>query len=58
MALAHDLFWRVKPGIQLNPMKGSDFNHGLHYMGQFNFDQGIGDIQTAITTLRALDDCT
>ena len=53
IALAPDLFWRLKPGIQLDPMKDADFEQGLDYMGKFNFDQGIGDIQTTITTLRS-----
>jgi len=52
IALAPDLFWRLKPGIQLDPMKDADFKQGLDYMGKFNFDQGVGDIQTTITTLR------
>jgi carboxymethylenebutenolidase len=52
IALAPDLFWRLKPGVQLDPMKDEEFQMGLDYMGKFNMDQGVSDIQTSITTLR------
>lgn len=54
MALAPDLFWRIKPGIQLDPTVDADFKTGLDYYGKFKVDTGIEDIQATITALRAL----
>lgn len=58
MALAPDLYWRLKPGVQLDPMKDEEFKAGLDYMGQFDFNNGVADIQATITTLRTLPGCS
>ncbi len=58
MALALDLFWRLKPGIQLDPTKEAEFKTGLEYYGKFSVDKGVEDIQTTISTLRKLPGCT
>ena len=52
MALALDLFWRIKPGIILDPMKQEDFDKGLEYYGKFDANKGVEDIQSTITALR------
>ena len=52
IALAPDLFWRLKPGIVLDPDITAEFNEALDWMGQFDQDAGIRDIQAAITFLR------
>jgi carboxymethylenebutenolidase len=57
MALALDLFWRLKPGIQLDPMKDAEFKQALDYYGQFNVDKGVEDIQATITHLRKTPGC-
>ncbi len=53
IALAPDLFWRLKPGIALDPDVEAEFTEALDWMGQFDQDQGVRDIQAAITFLRA-----
>ena len=53
-ALAPDLFWRIKPGIQLDPTVDADFKAGLDCYGKFNVDTGVEDIQASITALRCL----
>ena len=58
MALALDLFWRIKPGVILDPMKDDDFKVGFDLYGKFSVDKGVEDVQTAITTLRGLPGCT
>jgi len=58
MALALDLFWRIEPGIQIDPTKEGGFQKGLDYMGKFDPEQGVKDIQTAITTLRGTPGCS
>ncbi len=52
LALAPDLFWRMEPGISLDPDVESEFNQALDWMGKFNQDAGIRDIQAAIDYLR------
>jgi carboxymethylenebutenolidase len=52
IALAPDLFWRLKPGIELDPDVEVEFAEALDWMGRFDQDQGIKDIQAAINFLR------
>jgi len=54
IAVAPDLFWRIKPGIVLDPSKPDQFQQALAYMGQFDFDKGVGDIQATISHARKL----
>lgn len=58
IALAPDLFWRLKPGITLDPDVESEFMQALDWMGQFNQDAGIRDIQAAINFLRESEGTT
>jgi carboxymethylenebutenolidase len=52
IALAPDLFWRLKPGITLDPDVAEEFAEALDWMGQFDQDAGIRDIQAAINFLK------
>ncbi len=58
VALAPDLFWRMKPGVQLDPTIGSQLQEGFGYYQKFDVDKGVEDIQAAIDTLRRLPGCT
>lgn len=51
LALAPDLFWRLEPGVELDPDIESEFQTALDLMGKFDQDQGINDIQAAINFL-------
>lgn len=53
IALAPDLFWRLQPGIKLDPDVEAEFTQALDWMGKFNQDAGIRDIQAAINFLRS-----
>lgn len=53
LALAPDLFWRLEPGIQLDPDTPPQFQQALEYMGKFNQDAGIRDIEATIRAARA-----
>ncbi|MBC7986006.1 MAG: dienelactone hydrolase family protein [Sphingomonadaceae bacterium] len=48
LALAPDLFWRLEPGVELDPDVPEQFQQALGLMGRFNQDQGIMDIEAAI----------
>lgn len=58
VALAPDLFWRMKVGVELHPFFEEDFQAALGYYQKYNADQGVEDIQAAITTLRGIKGCT
>ncbi|HYZ47760.1 MAG TPA: dienelactone hydrolase family protein [Sphingomonas sp.] len=52
LALAPDLFWRLQPGVQLDPDVPDQFQLALGLMGNFDQDTGIRDIEATIKTAR------
>lgn len=54
LALAPDLFWRIEPGIELDPDIESEMQRALSLMGQFDQDKGVADIEATIRAARAL----
>lgn len=52
LALAPDLFWRLEPGIELDPDVPEEFDRALELMGQFDQDQGVVDIEATIRAAR------
>jgi carboxymethylenebutenolidase len=53
-ALAPDLFWRQKPGVELDPNIEAEFNEAFKYYQGFDVDKGIEDLNSAMAALRAL----
>jgi len=53
-ALAPDLFWRLKPGVQLTDQTDAEWQQAFGLMKQFNPDTGVADIQATIDTLRKM----
>ncbi len=53
LALAPDLFWRLEPGISLDPDVPEEMQQGLDWMGKFDQDKGIADIEATIRAARA-----
>jgi carboxymethylenebutenolidase len=53
LALAPDLFWRLQPGVELDPDKESEFEQALGLMKRFDQNQGIVDIEATIRAARA-----
>ncbi len=53
LALAPDLFWRLEPGIELDPDVPEQFRQALDWMGKFDQDIGIRDIEATIRAARA-----
>lgn len=53
LALAPDLFWRLEPGVELDPDVPDQFERALGLMNRFDQDQGIGDIEATIRAARA-----
>jgi len=54
VALAPDLFWRIEPGIELDPDLPEQMQRGLDLFGRFDQDKGIADIEAAIREARDL----
>jgi carboxymethylenebutenolidase len=52
LAIAPDLFWRLQPGVELDPDVPEEFQQALELMGKFNQDQGVRDIEAAIQEAR------
>ena len=52
LALAPDLFWRLEPGVELDPDIEPQFQRALEMMGKFNQDAGIRDIEATIRAAR------
>lgn len=52
LAVAPDLFFRMKPGIQLDPDVEAEFNEALDYFGKYNPDDGVKDIEATIHWIR------
>jgi carboxymethylenebutenolidase len=53
LAVAPDLFWRLRPGIELDADIESEFKEALGLMGRFDQDQGIRDIEATIRAARS-----
>jgi carboxymethylenebutenolidase len=56
VVLAPDLFWRMKPGIELGYSE-DDFKTAFGYYQRFNIDQAILDTGDALRALRANPAC-
>ncbi|KQN02144.1 MULTISPECIES: dienelactone hydrolase family protein [Sphingomonas] len=53
LAIAPDLFWRLEPGIELDPDIKPEFDRALELMGQFDQDKGVADIEASIRAVRS-----
>lgn len=53
-----DLFWRFEPRIELDPDVEAEFQTAIGYYQKYSEDDGVMDLQTTITALRADADCT
>ena len=54
LAIAPDLFWRLEPGVELDPDIEPEFRTALDLMGKFDQDQGVRDIEATIRYARTV----
>lgn len=54
LALAPDLFWRIRPEIELDPDVPEQMQEGLKLFGQFDQAQGVRDIEATIRAAREM----
>jgi len=52
-ALVPDLFWRIKPGIELTDQSEADMKEAFGLFQKFDVDKGVDDVQAAINVLRS-----
>lgn len=52
LAVAPDLFWRMEPGIELNPDVPAEMDRAMELFGQYNPDEGVKDIEASIHWIR------
>ena len=52
VALAPDLFWRIRANAELDADNPQEFQEALELMGRFEQDQGISDIEATIRAAR------
>ena len=57
VVLAPDLFWHIRPGIELGPSE-EDFKTALTYRDRFDVEQAMVDIGHTLQALRANRACT
>lgn len=53
LAVAPDLFWRIKPGIELDPDVDADLQEAFGYFGQYDPNDGVKDIEATIRAIRS-----
>jgi carboxymethylenebutenolidase len=53
LAVAPDLFWRIKPGIELDPDIEAELQEGFGYFGAYDPGDGVTDIEATIKWLHA-----
>jgi len=54
VAVAPDLFWRIRPGIQLNDRDPAELQQAFDLFGQFDIAKGVADIQATIDAARIM----
>lgn len=52
LAVAPDVFWRQKPGVELDADDPEQFQEGVGYMMKHDFDLGIRDVEATIHWIR------
>jgi carboxymethylenebutenolidase len=52
LAVAPDVFWRQKPGVELDPDVPEEFQQGVDLMMKHDFDAGIRDVEAVIHWIR------
>jgi carboxymethylenebutenolidase len=51
LAIAPDLFWRIQPGIALDPDIPEQLQQAFGYLGQYDANDGVTDIESVIKVL-------
>lgn len=55
-ALCPDLFWRQKPGVDLDDHKKEDWDQAFKYMNGFDLEKGLSDLDASANHLHEICD--
>ena len=58
VAISPDIYWRLKPGIELDPEVDGDGDRAMALSGELDRPQAVEDIAAAIGHLRDMAECT
>lgn len=58
LAVCPDLFWRIRPGIDITDQTQAEWDEAMGYLRQFDTDKGIEDIRATIDFVRKHEACT
>ena len=53
--LAPDLFWRIKPGVNLTDKTDAEWKEALDLMNKFNQAKGVEDLKAAVAFARTME---
>ncbi|MGD9981940.1 MAG: dienelactone hydrolase family protein [Hyphomonadaceae bacterium] len=54
LAIAPDLFWRIKPGIDITDQTEAEWKEALDYMNQLDKNASVRDVQATLTHARGM----
>src|SRR5262245_12867712 len=54
LAIAPDLFWRIKPGIDITDQTDAEWKEALGYMNQLDKNASVTDVQATLTHARGM----
>jgi carboxymethylenebutenolidase len=52
LAIAPDLFWRIKPGIDITDQTDAEWKQAIEYMNQLDKNASVKDVQATLTWAR------
>lgn len=57
VAICPDLFWRVRPGVQLDPLDKESFSKAIAVARELDHDKAVEDLKACVAFLRAHPAC-
>ena len=57
IAVCPDLFWRMKPGIDLTDRTEAEWKQAMDYLGRFDQAKGVDDLKAAVAAARTMPGC-
>ena len=54
LAIAPDLFWRIKPGIDITDQSDAEWKQAIEYMHQLDKNASVKDVQATLTHARGM----
>ncbi|HWE71768.1 MAG TPA: dienelactone hydrolase family protein [Stellaceae bacterium] len=57
VAICPDLFWRIEPGVEIDPLGPDGFQRAVNYAPRFDADRGVEDLKATVAFLRAHPAC-